>query len=208
MRIGHWTWIDMNDLSLILSIISTRYKRPLSCIILYLKIGSSHTFAMVFSRCIFQKTPLSLPSPSSPRAQCLGRLKDRQRTHEDIRIYSIMVYQRSFGLPRILWSSKVLLTVCAIDGWSALLDRWTKAIGASATSLPHVACLTFVSERIRTDSWHAVKWFASLLLNGFPWLSSCSFIFSRDLPSKLGLKEPKEQRPPEDGAGRRRWQSK
>lgn len=42
-------------------------------------------------------------------------------------------------------SSKVLLTVCAIDGWSALLDRWKKATGASATSLPHVACLTFVS---------------------------------------------------------------
>lgn len=126
-----------------------------------------------------------------------------------------MVYQRPL---EILWSSKVLLTVCAIDGWSALLDRWKKAIGASATSLPHVACLTFVFERIRTDSWHAVL--MSLLLNGFPFRNPVvlEYIFHVkevkqnaiyiDLPSKLGLKEPKEQRPPEDGAGRRRWQSK
>ena len=151
-------------------------------------------------------------------------------------------------------SSKVLLTVCAIDGWSALLDRWKKATGASANSLPHVPlpdiCWVVVSNifnfhpylgkwsnltnifqmgwnhmkpptSLFLDSWHAVL--MSLLLNGFPMFSfsqACSFIFlsmwkkfsaKRDesiVASKLGLKEPKEQRPPEDGAGRRRWQSK
>lgn len=47
-------------------------------------------------------------------------------------------------------SSKVLLTVCAIDGWSALLDRWKKAIGASANSLPHVPLPDICFDRFMT----------------------------------------------------------